>query len=189
MSDTLYANVIIDISHEKVDRPFQYRIPENLQGRVDIGSCVEVPFGRGNTPRKGYVIEVTDEPNWEVDRIKDILSLQEDIVSAEDISLRLAAWMKRHYGSTMIAALKTVLPSAKKQKRQVHRFVSLGVSGEEATAVLNECIRKKQKARERILKELLGNPGERIPYEFITAKLNVTGVTLKRPLSDPLPLS
>ena len=27
---TLYANIIIDISHEKLDRTFQYRIPEKL---------------------------------------------------------------------------------------------------------------------------------------------------------------
>ncbi|MCR5156970.1 MAG: primosomal protein N' [Butyrivibrio sp.] len=175
----MFANIIIDISHEKVDRPFQYRIPEHLRDRVDIGVCVQVPFGRGNTPRKGYVIEITDEPNWDVDKIKEIISVQDDIVSAEDISLRLAAWMKRHYGSTMIAALKTVLPSARKQKRQVRKFVSLLTSEEEATAIYNECVRKKQKARERILKELLGNPGERIPYEFITGKLNVAAATLK----------
>ena len=27
----LYANIIIDISHEKLDRPFQYRVPEELK--------------------------------------------------------------------------------------------------------------------------------------------------------------
>ena len=30
-----YANVIIDISHEKVDRPFQYRIPDALLGKIE----------------------------------------------------------------------------------------------------------------------------------------------------------
>ena len=179
MAGDIFANVIIDISHEKVDRPFQYRIPEHLSGKVDIGVCVQVPFGKGNTLRKGYVVEITREPNWDVDKIKEIVSVQDDIVSAEDISLRLAAWMKRHYGSTMIAALKTVLPSARKQKRQIRKFVSLLASNEEATAIYNECVRKKQKARERILREFLGNPGERIPYEFITGKLNVAAATLK----------
>ena len=179
MAGDIFANVIIDISHEKVDRPFQYRIPEHLSDKVDIGVCVQVPFGKGNTLRKGYVVEITREPNWDVDKIKEIISVQDDIVSAEDISLRLAAWMKRHYGSTMIAALKTVLPSARKQKRQIRKFVSLLASNEEATAIYNECVRKKQKARERILRELLGNPGERIPYEFITGKLNVAAATLK----------
>ncbi len=174
-----YANIIIDISHEKVDRLFQYRIPQRLQGKVDVGVAVQVPFGRGDTPRKGYVLELTDEPNWDVDKIKEIISVSEKIVTAEDISIRLAAWMKSHYGSTMIAALKTVIPSYKKQKKQVRKFVSLRQSERDATELYYECARKKQKARERILKELLDNKGERIPYELITNKLNVSSATLK----------
>ncbi|WP_034443545.1 replication restart helicase PriA [Butyrivibrio sp. AE2032] len=173
-----FANIIIDISHEKVDRLFQYKVPTKLIGHVDVGDCVQVPFGRGDTQRKGYVIELTDEPNWDVDKIKEISGVVTDSVSAEDISIKLAAWMKSHYGSTMIAALKTVLPSGKKMKRQVHKFVSLRLSEREATETYYECVRKKQKARERVLKELLDNPGERIPYELITEKLNVASATL-----------
>ena len=44
----LYANVIVDISHERVDRPFQYRVPEALRGKIQVGSPVSVPFGAGN---------------------------------------------------------------------------------------------------------------------------------------------
>ena len=178
-SQKLYANIIIDISHEKVDRLFQYRIPERLLGKIEVGDCVQVPFGRGDTLRKGYVIELTDEANWDVSKIKEINGVFTDIVSAEDISIKLAAWMKRYYGATMIAALRTVLPSLKKMKRQVHKFVSLRQDEREATETYYECVRKKQKARERVLKELLENPGERIPYELITEKLNVSGPTLK----------
>ncbi|MBO5621389.1 MAG: primosomal protein N', partial [Butyrivibrio sp.] len=174
-----YANVIIDISHEKVDRTFQYRIPESLRDKIEIGAPVVIPFGRGNTRRKGYVLELTDEPDWEPDKIKEIEDVAADTVSAEDISIKLAAWMKRHYGSTMIAALKTVLPAAKKQTRQVHKFVSLRMAVREATEQYYECVRKKQKARERVLGELLLNPDERIPYELITGKLNVSPATLK----------
>ena len=179
MAGYKYANVIVDISHEKVDRPFQYRIPEKLADRIDVGSPVKIPFGRGNNVRKGYVVGLTDEPEWEVDKIKEILELAEDTVTAEDLSMKLAAWMKRHYGSTMNAALRTVIPSGKKQNRQVHKYVSLRISERDATEYYYECVRKKQTARERILKELLDNPEDRIPYELVTSKLNVTSTTLK----------
>lgn len=43
-----FANVIVDISHEKVDRPFQYRIPEALRGELAVGMAVMIPFGAGN---------------------------------------------------------------------------------------------------------------------------------------------
>ena len=175
----LYANIIIDISHEKVDRLFQYRIPDRLRGKVAVGDCVIAPFGKGDTQRKGYVIELTDEANWDPDKIKEIIAVSKDMTSADDISIKLAAWMKRNYGGTMNAALKTVLPSCKKMKRQVHKFVSLRMPLREATEAYYECIRKKQKARERILKELLDNSDERIPYELITDKLGVSSQTLK----------
>ena len=175
----LYANIIIDISHEKVDRLFQYRIPDRLRGKVAVGDCVIAPFGKGDTQRKGYVIELTDEANWDPEKIKEIIAVSKDMTSADDISIKLAAWMKRNYGGTMNAALKTVLPSGKKMKRQVHKFVTLRMPLREATEAYYECIRKKQKARERILKELLDNSDERIPYELITDKLGVSSQTLK----------
>ena len=175
-----YANIIIDISHEKVDRLFQYRIPDRLKDKVEVGCPVEVPFGMGNTIRKGYVLELTDEPNWDPDKIKEIAAVPEDKLGAEDISIRLAAWMKRFYGSTMIAALKTVLPATKKQNIQKHKFVSLRMDLRQAREYYYECASKKnQKARERILAELLAAPDDRIPYELITQKLNITAATLK----------
>ena len=180
MTSCAYANIIIDISHEKVDRLFQYRIPDRLKDRIEIGCPVEVPFGKGNTLRKGYVLELTDEANWDPDKIKEIVGVPKDNLSAEDISIKLAAWMKRYYGSTMIAALKTVLPSVKKQNRPVHKFVSLKLPLREATEYYYEVQGKKnQRARERIMKELLDSDGERIPYEMITEKLNVSAATLK----------
>ena len=99
-----YAQVIIDISHEKVDRPFCYRVPPRLQSQIETGSQVEVPFGRGNTLRKGYVIEESDEPDFAPEKIKEIHALIEG-VTVENRLIRLAAWIKEQYGSTMIQAL------------------------------------------------------------------------------------
>ncbi len=178
-ASALYANIIIDISHEKVDKLFQYRVPDGLKDKIAVGDCVVVPFGKGDTQRKGYVIELTDEANWDPDKIKEIFGISKEMTSADDISIKLAAWMKKNYGGTMNAALKTVLPSGKKMKRQVHKYVSLRMPVREATEAYYECVRKKQKARERILKELLDNSDERIPYELITDKLGVTSQTLK----------
>ena len=46
-SNTRYADIIIDISHEALDRVFQYRVPLSLWKEVRPGSRVFVPFGRG----------------------------------------------------------------------------------------------------------------------------------------------
>ena len=40
-----YANIIVDISVEKLDKTFQYSIPENLQEEIQVGVQVDIPFG------------------------------------------------------------------------------------------------------------------------------------------------
>ena len=105
-----YADIIIDISQSNVDRPFRYRIPEELEGKLCIGDAVKVPFGQGNRTRMGYVIGLADEPNWDIDKIKDIIEVSEHSLSVESKLIQLALWIKETYGSTMIAALRTVMP-------------------------------------------------------------------------------
>ena len=41
-----YADIIVDISSEQLDRTFQYRIPDHLQEKVKEGVVVKVPFGK-----------------------------------------------------------------------------------------------------------------------------------------------
>ena len=131
-----YANVIIDISHEKVDRPFQYRIPEALQGKLAVGMCVRIPFGSGNQMRTGYVVEITDRNEFPEDRIKEIAGIVTDQLPAEADAIRLAAWMRQTYGSTMIAALKTVLPVKRQVKKIEKRMICRKMNTEEINALL-----------------------------------------------------
>ncbi len=175
----IYAKIIIDISHEQVDRTFCYKVPERLIGSVDVGSCVQVPFGRGNKVRTGYVMELTVTADFDPAKIKEITSIATENLPAEDIFIKLAAWMKQRYGSTMYAALKTVLPAHKKQTTLKHKFISLRMAQREATEYLYECRQKNRKAQERLLAELLTEPEERIPYELVTGKLNISAATIR----------
>ena len=61
-----YADIIIEISHEKVDRPFQYKIPQELADAVYPGVRVHVPFGRGNQDRLGYVVDLSEETEYPI---------------------------------------------------------------------------------------------------------------------------
>ena len=67
-----YANVIVDISHEKLDRVFQYRIPEHLKEHLKTGMQVQFPFGNGNRPMKGYVVGFTDTPDYPPERSRNL---------------------------------------------------------------------------------------------------------------------
>jgi primosomal protein N' len=128
--DGIYADVIIDISHEKVDKVFQYKIPEELREKVNIGTPVMIPFGRGNTLRQGYVVGISDTAQWDEDKIKEIKEVSGKQLSIETRLIELAGWMKEYYGSTMIAALKTVTPVKEKVKRRGTAKTDKSVTGE-----------------------------------------------------------
>lgn len=176
MNHGTYANVIIDISHEKVDRPFQYRIPDSLKEKLAVGMCVQIPFGTGNRKRKGYVIEITGKNEYPEEKIKEIDGIITDNLPAEADAIRLAAWMRQTYGSTMIAALKTVLPVKRAVKAVEKKKLRRSLSAEELTSLLGECMSKHQNAKVRVLQELLTE--EELPYELVTGKLHVSAATL-----------
>ncbi len=150
-----YADVIVDITHENVDRTFQYRIPPALRGEITEGSQVRIPFGNGNRNICGYVIGIGGEPKVEEDRIKTILEVDHDKVTAESQMIRLAAWMRQTYGSTMIRALKTILPVRQKENNREKKTVFLNADRAQTEAFLEECRRKNHKARVRALEALL----------------------------------
>ena len=96
--NTLYADIIVDISHEKLDRTFQYRVPESLRGRLEPGACVMIPFGNGNRLIKGYVVALGETCQFAPEKIKDIAGMPEKETGVEDKMIALAAWIRRNYG-------------------------------------------------------------------------------------------
>ena len=169
--------MIVDISHEKVDRPFTYRIPEEIAQRLRPGMRVQIPFGAGNTLRTGYVTELVRETSYPADRLKQIAAILPGEEEPEQKMIALAAWMKEHYGSTMIQALKTVLPARRKVARKEKKEVCLALDSKEAAAALQEYERKHQAAKARLMRELIEEPV--LPWELVTKKLCIPASTLK----------
>lgn len=168
----MYADIIIDITHEKLDKVFQYRIPSELERILEVGTEVIVPFGRGNKETGGYVIGFSETADYDEDKIKFILRRAEDKRAIESKLVALAAWMKESYGGTMIQALRTVLPIKKQEKIKKKRTVRLLLSEEEGRERLDIFLHKNQKARARVLAGLLDQPCQ--DYELLTKKLHVT---------------
>ena len=173
----LYADVIVDISHEKLDKTFQYCVPDSIAGILETGMCVDIPFGNGNKLRKGYVVGLGDTCKFDPGRMKAIRGISRSSAEMEDRMIALAGWIRKNYGCTMIQALKTVLPAKRSVKKLEHKTVERILGREELISLLGESCRKKQVARERILRELLEQ--ESIPYEWVTGKLGVSSQTIK----------
>ena len=168
----MFANIIVDITHEKLDRIFQYRIPSHLEGELSVGVEVLVPFGKGNRQTKGYVIGFSEICDYDLSKVKEIRDVSRKGVAIEGRLVALAAWMKEHYGGTMIQALKTVLPIKQKEQAKIKKKVRLLLSEEEGRKKLDDYLKKNQRARARLLAALLDEP--LLDYELVNKKLNIT---------------
>lgn len=177
----MYADIIIDITNEKLDKIFQYRIPAELEHVLRIGMGVIVPFGRGNRETKGYVVGFSESSRYDEDKIKEILRKDEQSVAVEARLVELAAWMKEYYGGTMIQALKTVLPIKKTEQAKEQRILRRLISKEEGEKKLEEYLGKSQKARARLMAALLDD--EEVDFALVNKKLNIT-LTVVRALEE-----
>lgn len=174
----IFANVIVDISHEKLDRPFQYRIPDELEKEIVIGSCVEIPFGKADRRMTGYVIEITDTPCMEMSRIKEIAGIKKGSLKIESQLIALAWFIKERYGSTMNKALKTVIPIKQSVKNKEKRYLRLKVSKEEALDLYEEYRKRKNTlVRAKLIKELTQT--DSIEYELAKSNLCVSDAVIR----------
>lgn len=172
-----FANIIVDISHEKLDRPFGYIIPLELESKISVGTAVMVPFGKGNRQIKGYVIEITNKPSFDISKMKQISSVAAGAVEVESMLINLAWWMKENYGSTMNQALKTVIPVKKKVKNKESKTVVLNLTPKVLDLKKEQYRKKHATARIRLLDELTVNKS--IPKKIVVEKLNISDSTLK----------
>lgn len=108
-----YADIIVDISSEHLDKTYQYSIPEELKPVAMIGAPVIIPFGKGNRTIKGYIVSLSDEPKINVQFIKPIVAIEEKGIRIESQLIALAYYIKEQFGGTMNDALRTVIPVKK----------------------------------------------------------------------------
>lgn len=168
----MFANIIVDITHEKLDKIFQYRVPSHLEGELSVGMEVLIPFGKGNRQTKGYVIGFSETCGYDLSKVKEITEISKEGMAIEGKLVALAAWMKEQYGGTMIQALKTVLPIKQKEQAKIKKRIRLLLDEEEGKKKLAYYQGKNQKARARLLSALLEEP--LLEYELVSKKLNIT---------------
>ncbi len=174
----LYADIIINISHEALDKVFQYEVPLPLCGEIFVGTRVVVPFGQWNKEQSGYVVGLSETPDYEEEKIKQIIKISTEGTSLEAKLVQLAYWIRENYGSTMIQALRTVLPAAQKVERKQEKIVRLLLSKEETERVLETARKKNRKAQVRLLEEMKEQPV--LSWEMVAKKLKISKSTLDR---------
>lgn len=106
------AKVVVDVPSKGTDRPFDYLVPEQLIGEVQLGSRVEVPFG----PRKilGYVVGLTLYSPEK--KLKYILDVKDLLPPLTQELLQLGQAMAEEYFCHTITAFQSMIPAVLKGK-------------------------------------------------------------------------
>ncbi|WP_135557630.1 primosomal protein N' [Paenibacillus cymbidii] len=124
------AKVIVDVPARQTNRAFDYIVPADCVGWVDVGSRVAVPFG----PRllQGFVVALEEEAGVKASKLKPL----DQVLDAEPPLTRelvaLAGWMSRRYLCHEVTALQAMIPAALKAKYE--RLLTLGAAAEEPAA-------------------------------------------------------
>jgi primosomal protein N' (replication factor Y) len=158
------AKLAVAAATYHIDKPYDYKIPEALSGKIAPGMRVSIPFGKGNRRSEGLVLSLVGESSYlpagfgntadraenDMKELKNIESALDDAPVLSQDQLKLALWMSDRFYCTVYDAAKAMLPAGMWFKDGVKRLgdktvttAVLDIPAEEALILASQ---KKQKA-------------------------------------------
>ena len=122
-----YAGVVVNNDSVQVDKIFTYKIPINLLDKVHLGFRVKVPFGKGNKALDAFILELYEQCD-NVNNIKDIKSICDEMPLLKITDIELVKIMKKKYLCTYLECIKVIIP----------RGITKGIKSK-TSQVLNIC--------------------------------------------------
>lgn len=159
------AEVLLELN---LDKPLDYLIPSDMEGKVQSGSRVEIPL-RGGTSL-GFVARIKQETDFKT--LKSILRHAE-ASSVEPDLFELALWMSRYYVTPLKKVLKSFLPAAvRKEKEAKQQYVIQKKATQETLAEAARELRQKGSPQAELIDYLLKAPKS----PFLSEAMEKTGV-------------
>ena len=153
----MIAEVVINRSAKKLNRTFDYKIPNDLEELVIIGSSVLVPFGKSGVLTEGYVVGIKEETAYEV---KEISKINYNLTEKQ---IDLAKWMANRYFCNVSDCIKQMLtPGTKSKENTVQEKIINVVYLKKNTEELQfdiEMGKIKSEKQKKILQFLKNNEG------------------------------
>ncbi len=106
----LYAHVVVDVPARSEEGHFDYTVPPELEGQIEPGSPVMVPFGSRSV--QGFVVGMSTSSSANSGReLKRIQSILDRGVRVPPDLLELAKWMSSRYLCLVVDAIKAMAPA------------------------------------------------------------------------------
>ncbi len=107
--DGVVAKIALSRAVYAIDKPYDYRVPPELEARLRPGMRVLVPFGQGNRGSDGMVLAL--RAGRPVDGLKSVIAALDEEPVLDEQALRLALWMRERYFCTVYDGVKAMLPA------------------------------------------------------------------------------
>ena len=122
----LYAKVFIDSSSVASDRIYEYRVPDELCEAIRPAMRVGVPFGAGNRHTQAFVVSLSEESEFDPERLKSISYIADTEPVVPDYLADTAVFLHDRYFAGYGEAVRVVVPSMDKLVRKVAYRLSDG---------------------------------------------------------------
>ena len=153
------AKIAVSAATYWLDRPYDYKIPRELEDKALPGVRVYVPFSNGNRRTEGVILALAEESSY--DRLKSIQAVldEEPILTPEQI--KLALFMRERFFCTVYDAVRAMLPAGlwfdeegrRKARDKTQEMARLVIGPEEAAAAA-QAKRMKAPSQSAILEQL-----------------------------------
>ena len=136
------AKIAVSAATFSIDKPYDYLIPEELVGKVSIGTRVEVPFGKGNRSAEGIVLAVKEESV--LPALKSIHRVLDPENVIGETQVKLALFMRERFFCTVYEAVRAMLPAGlwfdqqgkRKANDKTVEIASLQIDSDEAEMLI-----------------------------------------------------
>lgn len=157
----LAAKIAVSAAIYRIDKPYEYLVPDELREKAVPGARVFVPFSAGNRRSEGIILALTDSPACPPEKLKSILGVPDDKPILTPLQLQLALFIRERYFCTAYDAVRSMLPAGmwfgvngrQRVSDKILEMARLLITSEEA-AELAESISRRASARAALLREL-----------------------------------
>ena len=154
----MIAEVIINSTAKKLNRTFDYHVPEQMEDYIIIGSKVLVPFANFKSPEEAYVIGLKEKSEY---KVKDIIKIEDNL---SDKQIELAKWMAKKYYCNLSDCIKLMLTPGTRNKNIANRITDKKINVVYPKKAIEELeydleVNIKTDKQKKVVKFVLDNPG------------------------------
>ena len=107
----MVAKILVNTSIKKLNRVYDYLVPDELLDKVQVGMRVNVNFGNGKGKQvEGIIVKLDSLENCKYDKLKYIDELLDTESYLDEKRLKLAKWIAKMYFCNVYDAFKLMLP-------------------------------------------------------------------------------